>query len=237
MIAIPAIDLRDGACVQLVGGSYAQERVRLDKPVAVARRWAECGFQHLHLVDLDAATGHGNNGAVIATILDDADIDVRVGGGVRTTARVEELFAAGARYVTVGTRAVEDPDWLADLSAAHPGAVIVAADVRERRVVTHGWSRAHTLNILEFLADVEHLPLGGLLVTAVHREGLMAGPDLALMDDLSEASDLSIIASGGIASREDLQALAHRGVSAAVIGMALYTGALDPYATAEEFSE
>ncbi len=237
MIAIPAIDLRDGACVQLVGGSYAKERVRLDKPVAVARRWAECGFQHLHLVDLDAATGHGNNGAVITTILDDTDVDVRVGGGVRTTARVEELFAAGARYVTVGTRAVEDPDWLADLSSAHPGAVIVAADVRERRVVTHGWSRAHALNVLDFLADIEHLPLGGLLVTAVHREGLMAGPDLALMDDLSEASALSIIASGGIGSREDLQALAHRGVSAAVIGMALYTGALDPYATAEEFSE
>ena len=237
MIAIPAIDLRDGACVQLVGGSYAEERVRLEKPVAVACRWAGCGFRRLHVVDLDAATGNGSNAAIITAILDDDDVDVHVGGGVRTTTRVEELLAEGARYVTVGTRAVEDPDWLADLAAAHPGAVIVAADVRERRILTHGWSRALAMDVLDFLAEVEHLPLGGVLVTAVHREGRMVGPDLALMDDLTEASDLSIIASGGIASRDDLQALAHRGVSAAVIGMALYTGALDPYAIAEEFSE
>jgi phosphoribosylformimino-5-aminoimidazole carboxamide ribotide isomerase len=237
MIVIPAIDLRDGACVQLVGGSYAQERVRIDKPVAVARRWAECGFRQLHVVDLDAATGNGNNAAVITAILDDADTAVRVGGGVRTTARVEELLAAGARYVTVGTRAVEEPDWLADLATAHPGAVVAAADVRERRVVTHGWSRAQSLDVVEFLTEIDHLPLGGVLVTATHREGRMIGPDLALMTDLAEAFDLPIIASGGIAGRDDLVALAHRGVSAAVIGMALYTGAVDPYAIAEEFSE
>jgi phosphoribosylformimino-5-aminoimidazole carboxamide ribotide isomerase len=150
---------------------------------------------------------------------------------------VEELIAAGARHVTVGTRAVEDPDWLAELAIAHPGVLIVAADVRQRRVVTHGWTRSASTDILEFLADVDDLPLGGVLVTAVHREGQMVGPDLALMDDLAEASDLPIIASGGIASRDDLQALAHRGVSAAIIGMALYTGALDPRAIAEEFSE
>ncbi|MGH7670093.1 MAG: HisA/HisF-related TIM barrel protein [Gemmatimonadaceae bacterium] len=237
MIAIPAIDLRDGACVQLVGGSYANERVRLTDPVAVARRWTDCGFQQLHVVDLDAATDHGTNTAIIATILDDIDVDIRVGGGIRTATQVEDLLAAGARFVTVGTRAVEDPDWLADLSAAHPGSVVVAADVRERHLVTHGWSRTQTVSILDFLADIEHLPLGGVLVTAVHREGQMVGPDLALMDDLTEASDLPIVASGGIASRGDLLALAHRGVSAAVVGMALYTGALDPYAIAEEFAE
>lgn len=237
MIVIPAIDLRDGACVQLVGGSYAEERVRLDQPVAVARRWAECGFRQLHVVDLDAATGHGNNTAIITAILDDTEIDVRVGGGVRTAAHVDTLLSAGARYVTVGTRAVEDPDWLTDVSAAHPGMVIVAADVRERQVVTHGWSRSQMMDILDFFADIEHLPLGGVLVTAVHREGRMEGPDLALMDELTDAFDLPITASGGIASREDLLALANRGVSSAIIGMALYTGALDPYAIAEEFSE
>ena len=237
MIVIPAVDLREGACVQLVGGSYADERVRLDRPVAVARRWADVGFRHLHVVDLDAATGNGNNAALIAAILDDADVDVRVGGGVRTTARVDDLLGAGARYVTVGTRAVEDPDWLAELATAHPGALIVAADVRERRVVTHGWSRAACTDILEFLGDIEGLPLGGVLVTAVHREGQMLGPDLALMDDLTEATEFPIIASGGISNRDDLCALAHRGVSAAIVGMALYTGALDPQAIAEEFAE
>jgi phosphoribosylformimino-5-aminoimidazole carboxamide ribotide isomerase len=237
MIAIPAVDLRDGACVQLVGGSYADERVRLDQPVAVARRWAECGFRNLHVVDLDAATGKGSNAAVVTAILDDTEVAVRVGGGVRTMARVNELFGEGARYVTVGTRAVEDPDWLSDLCTTHPGAMIVAADVRERRIVTHGWSRARPTELLDFLRDIEALPLAGVLVTAVHREGQMVGPDLALMEEAVDASDFPIVASGGIATREDLRALAHRGVAGAVIGMALYTGALDPRATAEEFSE
>ncbi len=237
MIAIPAIDLRDGACVQLVGGAYDRERVRLGNPVGVAREWARCGFQQLHVVDLDAATGAGENGAVVNAILDDVDMDVRVGGGVRNRARVEELFAARAAFVIVGTRAVESPEWLAELSTAHPGRIIVAADVRDRSVLTHGWTRSPSIDVHDLLAEIGVLPLAGVLVTAVHREGQMAGPDLPLMQDLVEASDLPIIASGGVSCRDDLCALQHRGVAAAVIGMALYTGALDPVATAQEFSE
>jgi phosphoribosylformimino-5-aminoimidazole carboxamide ribotide isomerase len=237
VIAIPAIDLRDGACVQLVGGSYADERVRLENPLAVARQWLDLGFHHLHVVDLDAATGAGNNRRLIGSILDEADVDVRVGGGVRDRDRVDELLAAGARYVIVGTRAVEDPDWLAELAETYPDGLIVAADVRERHLVTHGWRTAQSREVLDFIAEVEHLPLAGVLVTAVHREGRMAGPDLALMQDLADATHLPITASGGIASLDDLRALEHRGVAAAVIGMALYTGALDPRTVVQEFSE
>ncbi len=236
MLAIPALDLRGGACVQLVGGSYAKERVRLDDPIAVARQWACAGFRHLHVVDLDAATGAGSNAAVVAALLDNADAAVRVGGGVRSRDRVDDLLAAGAARVIVGTRAIEDLDWLADLATSHAGLLIVAADVRERRVVTHGWSRAQQLDVFDVLAELEHLPIAGVLVTAVHREGLMTGPDLALVQDLTDATDLPIIASGGIASHDDLRALEHRGSAAAVIGMALYTGALDPIAVAQEFS-
>ncbi|HUX34207.1 MAG TPA: 1-(5-phosphoribosyl)-5-[(5-phosphoribosylamino)methylideneamino] imidazole-4-carboxamide isomerase [Gemmatimonadaceae bacterium] len=237
MIAIPAVDLRDGACVQLVGGSYANERIRLEDPRAVARQWAHCGFRHLHVVDLDAATGAGDNSALIAAILDDADVEVRVGGGVRSSERVDDLLSAGARHVIVGTRAIEDVDWLAEVSSLHPGSIIVAADVRDRRIVTHGWSKAQALDVFDFLRDVDHLPLAGVLVTAVHREGQMAGPDLALMQDLTETTNLPVIASGGVSTYDDLHALAHRGVAAAVIGMALYTGALDPNVVAQEFFE
>lgn len=237
MIAIPAVDLRDGACVQLVGGSYADERVRLDNPLAVARQWVDLGFRHLHVVDLDAATGAGNNRGLVISILDDVDAEVRVGGGIRDRDRVDELLAAGARHVVVGTRAIEDPDWLADLADAFPGSLIVAADVRERRLVTHGWRTAQSRDVLEFVDGIEHLPLAGILVTAVHREGRMAGPDLALMEELAEATHLPITASGGISSLDDLRALEHRGVTAAVIGMALYTGALDPHVVAQEFAE
>ena len=237
MIAIPAVDLRDGACVQLVGGSYAQERVRLDNPVAVARQWFAVGFRQLHLVDLDAATGAGNNRALVTSILDEAEAEVRVGGGVRDRDRVDDLLGSGARYVVVGTRAIEDPDWLADLAESYPDSLIIAADVRERRIVTHGWRTAQALDVLDFVAGIEHLPLAGVLVTAVHREGRMAGPDLPLMEELTEATHLPITASGGISSLEDLRALEHRGVAAAVIGMALYTGVLDPGAVAREFAE
>ncbi|HEU4988884.1 MAG: 1-(5-phosphoribosyl)-5-[(5-phosphoribosylamino)methylideneamino] imidazole-4-carboxamide isomerase [Gemmatimonadota bacterium] len=237
MIAIPAVDLRDGACVQLVGGSYADERIRLDQPVAVARRWIECGFRRLHVVDLDAATGNGSNAAVVTAILDHADVDVQVGGGVRSMDRVDDLLTSGARQVVVGTRAVEHPEWLADLAVVHPGQIIVAADVRGTQLVTHGWAQSQQLDVLDFLEEIDHLPLAGVLVTAVHREGQMVGPDLALMESLTDATHLPIIASGGIAGRGDLCALEHRGVAAAVIGMALYTGALDPHSTAEEFSE
>lgn len=237
MIAIPAVDLRDGACVQLVGGSYANERVRLENPRAVARQWANYGFRHLHVVDLDAATGAGDNGALINAMLDDATVDVRVGGGVRSSERVDELLSAGARYVIVGTRAIEDIEWLADVASLHPGSLIVAADVRDRHIVTHGWSKPQGLDVFDYLGEVDQLPLAGVLVTAVHREGQMAGPDLALMQDLTEATELPVIASGGVSSYDDLRALAHRGVSAAVIGMALYTGALDPNVVAQEFSE
>lgn len=237
MIAIPAVDLRQGACVQLVGGEYSQERVRLDDPVAVAREWVRYGFQRLHVVDLDAATGRGSNHDLIDELLRETPADVQVGGGVRSAARVEELLGGGARAVVVGTRALEDGDWLERLASTYPNEILVAADVRERRVVTHGWARTLLRDITDVTEELNALPLAGLLVTAVHREGRMQGTDLFLMEDVVEAASFPVYASGGVASIADLRALAERGVAATIIGMALYTGAIDPRQTAEEFAE
>ena len=236
MIAIPALDLREGACVQLVGGSYAEEKVRLDDPYAVARGWVRTGFRRLHLVDLDAATGKGSNRELVRDILRDDSAEVQVGGGIRSHDDVEELLEAGAARVVVGTRAVEEPEWLAQLASSYPAQVIVAADVRERRVVTRGWARTLPMHVMDLVEELNQLPLAGLLVTAVHREGQMQGTDLPLMEDVAEASAFPVIASGGVATMDDLRALEHRGISAAVIGMALYTGALDPRAVADQFS-
>lgn len=236
MIAIPAIDLREGACVQLVGGAYEEERVRLDDPVAVAREWARLGFRQLHVVDLDAATGRGSNLAVVRAILHEGLFDsVQVGGGVRDEDGVEALLDAGATRVVVGTRALQDADWLADVSDRHPGVLVVAADVKGRRVVTHGWARTLPGDIVDRVEALNALPLAGVMVTAVHREGQMQGPDYFLMDDVLEAAALPVIASGGIGAAYQLRDLAERGVAATVLGMALYTGALDPRSTAEEF--
>jgi phosphoribosylformimino-5-aminoimidazole carboxamide ribotide isomerase len=237
VIAIPAVDLRDGACVQLVGGSYREERVRLDYPVEVARSWERYGFSRLHVVDLDAATGRGSNRSVVRSILDEADVPVQVGGGVRSGDLVEELLDAGATNVIVGTRALEEIEWLAGIAASHPGEIIVACDVRERRVTTRGWVRTLPVDILDAVDELNSLPLAGLLVTAVHREGQMQGTDLPLMEDVAEASNFPVYASGGIASMQDLRALEHRGIAGVVIGMALYTGALDPVVVAGEFHE
>ena len=237
MIAIPAVDLRDGACVQLVGGSFAQERVRLENPVDVARSWEHYGFRRLHVVDLDAATGHGSNITVVRSLLLDSGVPIQVGGGVRSSELVQELLDAGAQNVIVGTRAIEDPEWLAELAARHPGEIIVACDVRERRVTTRGWAHTLPVDILDVVSELNSLPLAGLLVTAVHREGQMQGTDLPLMEDVAESSHFPVYASGGVATMQDMRALEYRGLAGVVIGMALYTGALDPVVLAGEFGE
>ena len=237
MIAIPAVDLRDGACVQLVGGSFAQERVRLENPVDVARSWEHYGFHRLHVVDLDAATGRGSNIAVVRSLLFDSGVPIQVGGGVRSSELVQELLEAGAQSVIVGTRAIEEPEWLAELATRHPGEIIVACDVRERRVTTRGWAHTLPVDILDVIDELNPLPLAGLLVTAVHREGQMQGTDLPLMEDVAESSRFPVYASGGVATMQDMRALEHRGLAGVVIGMALYTGALDPVVLAGEFGE
>lgn len=235
MIAIPAVDLRDGACVQLVGGSYADERVREHDPLAVARRWSDAGFTRLHVVDLDAATGKGSNADLVADLLRNSTADVQVGGGVRTTERIEELLQAGACRVVLGTRAIEDSAWLGGVCATHPGCIVVAADVRERHVVTRGWTTTTQRDVVSFVEGLAEHPLAALLVTAVHREGLMEGVDIHLMEDVVAASRVPVFASGGVGSRRDLDDLADAGVAGVVIGMALYTGALDARLVAEEY--
>jgi phosphoribosylformimino-5-aminoimidazole carboxamide ribotide isomerase len=235
MIAVPAVDLREGACVQLVGGSYDHERIRLEDPVAVARSWRDLGFPRLHVVDLDAATGRGHNTALIERILKLGG-DVQVGGGVRDEARVKALLDAGASRVVVGTRALEDPAWLEKTASAYPGRLVVAADVRGRNVVTRGWEKTLPEDVGAVVDRLNGLPLGAVMITAVHREGQMAGTDLPLMAELAGRSRHPLQASGGITTLEDLRALARARVSAAVLGMALYTGALDARAAATEFS-
>ena len=241
MIAIPAVDLRAGRCVQLVGGDYAQERVRLDDPVAVARDWVRAGFARLHVVDLDAATGRGGNRALIGELLREVAretggaVPVQVGGGVREGDDIAALLDEGAAAVVVGTRAVEDAAWRETMALRYPGQLVLAADVRGRQVVTRGWSSTSALDVGDLVRDCAGLPLAALLVTAVQLEGRMEGTDLPLMEEIAEQAAVPLLASGGVASVDDLRALAHRGVAGAVLGMALYTGALDARHTAEEF--
>jgi len=237
MIAIPALDLRGGACVQLAAGSYDEEVIRIPDPVGVAIAWRQYGFRHLHIVDLDGVAGRGNNTTEIQAILDATDVEVQVGGGIRSRELIQRTLEDGAQRVIIGTRALEDPDWLAEMSVLFPGSIVVAADVRDRKVLSHGWTRTHPKLVLDLVEDLNGLPLAGVLVTAVHREEAMRGTDLPLMEDVADAAEFPVFASGGLGTINDLRALADRGVAAAIVGMALYSGAMDPWVVAEEFAE
>lgn len=236
MQVIPAIDLHEGKCVQLVGGSYADERVRLDDPVAVAKKWEESGFRRLHLVDLDAATGNGDNRLLMAEIIKATTMTVQCGGGVRDFDAIEDVLCCGAGAVVLGTRALENRPWLDEAASRFRGKLIVAADVRERQIVTRGWSRTLPLDAADAVRQLTGLPLAAVLVTAVHREGLMEGPDLRLMRELRDATSLPLQASGGIGGAKDLEDLDEMGIPFAVVGMALYTGALNVETITKEFA-
>ena len=236
MIAYPALDLRGGRAVQLVGGLPTRTEVDLPDPLAVARRWVEAGFAALHVVDLDAALGSGSNRDAIASIVAGSGVRVQLGGGLRRTADVEWALGIGADRAIVGTRAVRDRAWLERIAADHPGRIVVAADCRAGELVTHGWQQDAGGKVADFVAGLAGLPLAGVLVTDVGREGRMVGADAALFASLVEIAAQPLIAAGGIAVHEDLDALAAAGVAGAVLGMALYTGALDAATTAREHS-
>lgn len=236
MIAYAAIDLRGGRVVQLVGGRLDDERISLADPVAIASKWVEAGFVALHVVDLDAAFGERHNRAEIRDLISGVTVPVQVGGGVRSDAVVDELIAMGAQRIVVGTRVVEDPEWITGLAARLPEQVVVAADVRGDEVVTHGWTQGAGITAEALLHRLNGLALGAVLVTDVSREGRMAGADVARFSGLLAATRHALIASGGIASVEDLRALAQIGVAGAVLGMSLYTGKLDARAVAREFA-
>jgi phosphoribosylformimino-5-aminoimidazole carboxamide ribotide isomerase len=235
VIAVPAVDLREGACVQLVGGSYQDERVRLPDPVAVAERWREVGFRRLHVIDLDRATGRGDHRSVIAVMTKRDGVAVQVGGGLRSEEAIAEVLAWGATTAVIGTRAIEDPAWLELVARRWAGRLVVAADVRDREVVTHGWAGSSGLDVVDLLRRLDQLPLAGVLVTAVHVEGRLQGPDLPLISAAVAGSRHPIQASGGITTRADLDALRRVGAATAIVGMALYTGRLDERSVAEEF--
>jgi phosphoribosylformimino-5-aminoimidazole carboxamide ribotide isomerase len=226
VIAAPAVDLRGGRCVQLVGGRVDAERVSLPDPVAVAERWWELGFGTLHVVDLDAALGTGSNARLIAEIVRATRAVVHVGGGLRDEADVDAVLAQGAERVVVGTRAVDDPQWLERLVLARPGRVMVAADVRGGRVLRKGWTEASPLTIEDLLARTDGLPLAGVLCTDVSREGRMEGIDVATVGRAVAASVHPTWISGGVTSPVELEVLDAVGATGVVLGMALYTGRL-----------
>lgn len=237
MIAVPAVDLREGRCVQLVGGIPEEERISLPDPVAQARKWWNLGFGTLHVIDLDAALSLGENRKAIAEIVGATEATVQVGGGIRDREAVEDVLSLGVQRVIIGTRAIDDPVWLRKLTEAYPCRVTVAADIREGVVLRKGWTESSGQPITELLQQLAPLALAGVLCTDVSREGRMEGIDLAGATEVIEASNHPVWISGGITTLEELRALDEAGAAGAVLGMAIYTGVLPPELVAREFGK
>lgn len=231
MIALPAIDLRDNGCVDLSG----LRGTELGSPISLAQNWRDAGFKHLHLTDVDAATGRGSNIDLVEEILGSAPLRCQVGGGIAEIETIERLLSKGAARVVVGARALEDPDWIAETAGLFPGVVIVAAHVRDRRILTRGWTRPHARLIIDVVEEMNSLPLAGVMVTSVNRDQDMAEIDYPLLEDVADISEFPVTVAGGIRTMMDLRALADRGVAAAVLGSALYSGAISARVAAEEF--
>jgi phosphoribosylformimino-5-aminoimidazole carboxamide ribotide isomerase len=230
MIVIPAVDVRGGRCVRLRQGRADAETVFGDDPVAMAARWASLGAARLHVVDLDGAfAGAPCQTALVAGMIAAvAPLPVEVGGGLRDEAAIEAVLAAGARWAVVGTRAALDAAFLAAIGRRWPDRIIVAVDAHGDRVAIKGWTELSGQTVGEVGRRALAAGAAALLYTDVSRDGTGLGPNLEATAAVAHAVSLPVLASGGVARLDDLRALAALpGVAGAVVGRALYTGAID----------
>ncbi len=238
MLIIPAIDLRAGKCVRLRQGDYEQETIFSDDPVAVARRWVERGARRLHLVDLDGARdGKPTNGAAVREIAQTCGVPCQLGGGLRTDETIADALSWGVQYVVVGTRAAQDPAWLAVICERFQRRIFLGIDARQGQVATEGWKTTTELPALELAKRCMNLPLAGLIYTDIDRDGMLSGANIEAYAQLVAALPLPVIASGGVTTREDIRRLFEVGASGCIVGRALYEGRLDLRELVDEFSQ
>jgi len=225
-IVIPAVDIRGGRCVRLHQGRPDQETVYFDHPLDAARIWAEQGAELIHVVDLDGAfQGRPANFGAVAAIVREAGAPVEIGGGIRTDATVERYLELGVERVVVGSRALREPDWLAGLCARFPGRIVAGVDARDGRVAVEGWAETSEVDAVAFARQLDAIGLRAIIFTDVATDGAMGGPNLAALRSLAEAVDTPVVASGGIASLDDVREVAALDVEGMIIGKALFAGA------------
>ncbi len=234
MDILPAIDLLGGRCVRLFQGDYDQAETFYDDPAIAAAQWLNAGTRWLHLVDLDGAkAGELTNLPAIEAIAQAAQpkgVSIQVGGGVRSRDRISQLLDLGVSRVIVGTVAVEQPDKVANWCSEFPGQVVIGIDARDGNVATRGWLETSTIRAVDLAKKAEAWQAAAIVYTDISRDGTMTGPNKPALREMAEAVDVPVIASGGISSVTDLLsllAIESVGVTGAIIGKALYSGAID----------
>lgn len=228
MEVIPAIDLRGGLCVRLYQGDYERETVFSEDPVAVARHWYELGARRLHIVDLDgAAQGTPANEGVIRAIAQAVPIPLQVGGGIRDLATVDAVLGWGVTRIVLGTAAVEQPGVVKAACEVHPDAVVIALDARDGRVAIKGWLEDTDVEATYLAQRMSEVGVPRFLYTDIARDGTSTEPNFEAIARMQQATGRPVIASGGVARIEHLERLQALGVEAAIVGRALYTGAIN----------
>lgn len=242
MLLIPAIDIKDGKCVRLRQGRMDDVTVFDDDPAAVAERWVTAGAERIHVVDLDGASaGEPVNKRAISRVINACQgVPVQVGGGIRDEEAIEAYLERGAEFVIVGTRAVAEPHFVADIGVEFPGRVIVGLDARDGKVAIEGWSKLSNHDVEDLALQFERDGVVAIIHTDISRDGMMQGLNIEATRSLARALTIPVIASGGVTCLDDVSALCDAeedGVSGAVIGRSLYEGSLDFAAARKLVSE
>ncbi len=227
MQLLPAIDLRGGQCVRLQQGDYNRETVFSTNPADVAAKWCEQGADFLHLVDLDGAkSGTLVNQQSVADIIKRTGSKCQLGGGIRDEATIRRALDLGVSRVIIGTKAVQEPDWFADMTSKFPGQVCLGLDARDGKVATHGWLDTSELSAIDLLARFEALPIAAVIFTDISKDGMMIGPNVQATKQLADSTRHLVIASGGIGTNEHVLELARQGIRATILGRSLYEGTI-----------
>ncbi len=230
MDVLPAIDLRDGKVVRLAQGDYARQTTYHDDPVAVARRFVSAGAKWIHIVDLDAArTGRPANAGAVRAVADAVDARIELGGGARNTAAVESMLAGGVSRVVVGSAALRDWAWFEGLASRKDlaGKLALGLDARGGRLAVQGWTEQLETLAVDLAARVRGWPLGAIVYTDISRDGMLGGVNFEATGEVIAATDVPVIASGGVASLEDVLRCRRIGCAGAIIGRAYYEGRVD----------
>ena len=223
----PAIDLRGGKCVRLQQGDYQRETVFGEDPSEMARRWVGEGATCLHLVDLDGARdGRRANLAAIQAIRAAVDVPCQLGGGIRDHQTIEDYLAMGINRLVIGTRAANEPDWFIDACQRWPNTLVAGIDAKNSMVATDGWLEVSEVTAVALAQRLAVAPLAAIVYTDIAKDGMLQGPNLSAMQEMCDAVDVEVVASGGVTTAEDIQQLTAIGVPGCIIGRTLYEGRL-----------